>query len=291
MTRQSVRQGTWRPLAIGAAAMVCLAILFSFAPAREAAADFLGLFRVRKFAVIPVDPASAQQLEALVQMADAGAFGQPTFVRETGAPQAASNAVEAGTMAGFSVRVPAVLPDGAGQPEFHVTAGPAVHYELDRPALQAILEATQIPGVRLPETDRIVIDVDIANIVSLHYWLPGRGDLGIVQVPGPQVTIPDGIDLAAFGELALRFLGLPEADARRLAQSIDWTSTVVIPLPTDVGTAREVTVDGVTGLLLEDIDNAQRNALLLWQRDNIVYALNAEGINSKLLLQVADSLH
>ena len=59
----------WRPAAVGVAAVVILAILFSFAPVREVAADFLGLFRVRKFAVIPLDQQQIDRLEKLATSA------------------------------------------------------------------------------------------------------------------------------------------------------------------------------------------------------------------------------
>jgi anti-sigma factor RsiW len=50
----------WRRRAfVGASALAVLLVLFSFAPVRQAAADFLGIFRVRKFAVIPIDPRGA----------------------------------------------------------------------------------------------------------------------------------------------------------------------------------------------------------------------------------------
>jgi len=86
---------------------------------------------------------------------------------------------------------------------------------------------------------------------------------------------------------------VPAADARRLAQTIDWSSTVVIPLPTDVARFREVTVDGVTGLLLEETHkpgSGGNNSMILWQRADIIYAVAGNNVDVKLLLQVADSL-
>jgi len=94
------------------------------------------------------------------------------------------------------------------------------------------------------------------------------------------------------GQLSLQILGTPAADARRIAQEIDWTSTVIIPLPSDVARSHEVTVDGVTGLLLEETRQSRpaRNSVLVWERDGIVYSINGKNVDPALLIQVGDSL-
>jgi hypothetical protein len=155
-----------------------------------------------------------------------------------------------------------------------------------------VLDATGIQNVRLPDTDKVVIDVDVPMIASQSYTI-GAGSLELIQAPSPSVNMPPGVDPAALGEAAFQFLGMPAADAHRLAQAIDWTSTVVIPLPTDVAQYREVTVDGVTGLLLEEKRSSRTggiNSVLLWQRDGMVYAANATNVDTKVLLMAADSL-
>jgi hypothetical protein len=289
MTKNMFWSGRWRPLTIGAAALVCVAILLSFAPVRQAAADFLGVFRVRKFAVIPIDPSKTQQLEELAKLADQGQFGKPTVTREPGAGRQVADAAEAAAMAGFAVRAPASLPAGVQGPEVRVTDGPAIHYEMDRAAMQALLDAAGIQDVTLPDVDNVAINVDVPKMVSMKYTA-GGGTLTLVQLPSPQVDMPAGLDPVTLGEAAFKWLGMPDEDARRLAQTIDWTSTVLIPLPTDVAQAREVTVDGVTGLLLEDNSRARGDSLLMWQRGDMVYGVDGKNANSDLLLQLADSL-
>lgn len=292
MTKQTLLFGKWRPITIGVTALLCLAILFSFAPVRQATADFLSLFRVRKFAVIPIDQAQTQRLEEVAKLADSGVFGQPTFVREPGEPEIVADVAEAAARVGFPVRAPVSLSEGIAFSRISVAVGPAVHYEMDRATLQALLDAAQVQGVTLPEIEKVTVDVDVPMIVTQEYRL-GAGTLQLIQVASPQVALPAGLDLDAFGAIALRFLGVPAADARRLAQTIDWTSTAVIPLPTDVARFREVTVDGSPGLLLEEVrkaGNRGSNAVILWQRDDIIYALSGNNVDLKILLQVADSL-
>lgn len=291
MMKQTLLTGRWRPAAIGLVALACVVALFSFAPARQAAAQFLGIFRVRKFAVIPVDPAQVKQLESLGDLADAGVFGEPTLLREPGEPTAVADAAEASTLAGFGVRAPALLPDGATLRKFTVETGPLMHFEVDRTMMQALLQAAGVKDVTLPPMDTVTVEVDIPAMVEQSYRTSG-GTLSIIQLPSPTVTVPPGVDPAAFGEILLRLLGMPAADAQHVAQSIDWTSTLVIPLPTDVGRFHEVEVDGGTGLLLEEQSRSyQRHRMVLWQRNDIIYSIEGQNIDPTELLRIASSLH
>jgi len=83
---------------------------------------------------------------------------------------------------------------------------------------------------------------------------------------------------------------MPAEDAERMANSIDWTSTLVIPLPADAGKAREVSVDGVTGLLVEDARNPFRSSAVLWERDGVLYFMSGSNMDQRVLLDAADSL-
>ena len=65
------RQRTW---AIGLAAVLFFAVLFSFPAVRAAASDFLGLFRVQKFAPISISP---EQMAMLEQLAEGGRMVLP----------------------------------------------------------------------------------------------------------------------------------------------------------------------------------------------------------------------
>jgi anti-sigma factor RsiW len=293
MSKQTLFTGRWRPVSIGVTAALCLAILFSIAPVRKAAADFLGIFRVRKFAAIAVDPAQAQRLEDLAQSLDEGAFGKPTTVREAGSPQPVTDAAQASAAAGFAVRTPTDLPDGAILWRFETQTGPALHFEMDRPTMQALLSAAGVEDATLPDVDAITADIDIPTMVSQEYGLGDGARLTLVQAPSPEVALPAGIDPIVLGQLGLQALGIPADDAQRMAQEIDWTSTVIVPLPADIARSTEVTIDGVTGLLLEETrqNRFDKNSVLVWEKDNIVYSIAGENVDPALLIQVGDSMH
>ena len=292
MLRQRLSGPRLRPVMIGLTAIVCLALLFTIVPVREAAADFLGLFRVRKFAVIPINPEQAQRLEALARDAER-VLGEPTVTRPEGPRQTVSDAAEASALAGFNVRVPTSLPEGAALTEFVVQAGPAVHFEVERATAEALLQAAGASTAGLPRVDILAADVNVGVGVGQTYRA-GMAEISLFQTPNPDVRLPEGLDMVALSETGFQLLGIAPDEARRLATTIDWSSTVVIPMPTDVAQAQEVNIDGTTGLLVQEAGGERRSGgpefMLLWERDGIVYGLQARNISAATVLQVADSL-
>jgi len=281
----------WRPAAVAVAAVVVLALLFSLAPVRQAGAEFLGIFRVRKFAVIPLDATQVERLESLADLLQETLT--PTQLREPAELQRVFSAAEASALAGFHVRVPTALPEGATLEEFTLWQGPAIRLEVPRATAQTLLEALNLADVPLPPVDPLVAEGDVPMMVHQVYQA-GAGRLELIQFPSPTATLPEGVDPTVLGEVLLRALGLPQEEAQRLAQSIDWTSTLVIPLPTDVVRFREVEVDGVTGLWIEEAPTRESGGYrpavtVLWQRDDVVYGLTSNYPGSQVL-QVANSL-
>ncbi len=152
-----------------------------------------------------------------------------------------------------------------------------MHYEVDRATLEAFLQAAGASTAGLPQTDKLAFDVDVSNVVAQDYSLGASRRMEFVQVPSPQVNLPEGLDPVALAETGFLFLGMPPEDAHRMATSIDWTSTLVVPIPANAAQAREVTVDGVTGLLLESVNNNRRESALVWEKDGILYFMSGRG--------------
>jgi len=79
-------------------------------------------------------------------------------------------------------------------------------------------------------------------------------------------------------------------DAAHFAQSVDWTTTLVIPIPRYGTTYREVPVDGATGtLILQDLKDHPKQYLLVWAKDGILYSLTGPGDGSAGL-RIANTL-
>ena len=71
---------------------------------------------------------------------------------------------------------------------------------------------------------------------------------------------------------------------------MDWTSTLVVPIPKNAATYQQLAVDGVTGSLIQRPSDDAPEFLLLWVKDGIVYSIGGLGANSQQAIDMANSL-
>jgi hypothetical protein len=288
-----------RPVWLAAAAVLVLALSFSFAPVRIWAGQFLGLFRVQQIEVLPLDvtqldrlssdPTLSQQLSQL--------FSDSVHIsREPGPVAETASADEASQQAGFGVRV---LSAAQGSPRFMVSSGPAFEAVIDRAKAQALLDAAGRSDLQLPASvDGATVKVDVATGVTVAYGdcpksAPGamndspdpdnvtlaRNCVMLAQVPSPSVVTPPDLDMGQLAELGLQLAGMSAAEAHSFSQTIDWTSTLVVPIPRNAAAYAKVNVDGVTGTVIYRRygEGRAQEYTLLWVKNGIVYALAGYG--------------
>jgi hypothetical protein len=113
------------------------------------------------------------------------------------------------------------------------------------------------------------------------------------QLPSPEVSAPASLDIAELAQIGLEFSGMSAEEAAEFTSTVDWTSTLVVPIPQDAASSQQVQVDGVTGALIErtvdDGDDAPRFALF-WVKDGIIYTIGGFGGNLQTALEIANSL-
>jgi hypothetical protein len=109
-------------------------------------------------------------------------------------------------------------------------------------------------------------------------------------MPSPNVTAPPELDVEQLGQLYLRMLGMSQREAIRFSRNIDWTTTLVVPVPSTEAKYEDVRVDGVTGTFIQarDPDDGPEY-VLMWLKDDIVYALIGSGDKASAL-EIARSL-
>lgn len=260
-------------------ALLILVAAFALPPVRAAASDFLGLFRVQKFAAISVSPRQVQLLENL---ADQGLTpGEITMIEEPGPRQAVDTLAEAQATTGWPVRTAGEL----SQPDqITVAGGGRGRLTVDVESARAILEAAEVDPDYMPKSlDGAVVDVTIYPGVE-QVW---AGDLTLFQTESPEVDYPEGVDTAQLGQALLQLLGMTPGEARRLAQNIDWNSTLVLPVPQDLATFSEVTVNGNSALALSGVSGDENS--LMWQQDGLVFFLvGSQSVEA--LQQIAESV-
>jgi hypothetical protein len=253
---------------------------FSFPQVRAAANNFLGLFRVQQFTAITISP---QQISILREVSEKGLTpGELEILNDPGQANKVGSLEEAQELTGLTaVRTITDL----GEPEeIYTMAGGNGRLTIDLEGARAIVEAVGGDPSLLPDSlDGAQVEVDIFSSVQ-QGWSDG---IHLMQTESPVVEYPNDLDPTLLGEALLQVLGMTADEAHNLAQSIDWTSTLLLPIPRDVATFSQVTVDGVSGLALNSL-SGKENAIL-WQKDGMVYLLTG-AISADELLNLANSM-
>jgi len=295
--RHNVFSRRYRPAWIAAGLIVAFALSFSFAPVRALANDLLQLFRVQRIQFIEVDPSQLPSQEALEAAAGklSGILEDQMTLDVEGSPRSV-DAATARAEAGFPVRLPAALD---AEPEITLEPGLTAEMEIDLPRIRLLLAEMGYRDVDLPDTlDGATVGIQFETLVSATYggctssddgtW--AQGCIEYAQVPAPHVSAPPELDLDRLGQVYLQLLGLSAEEARQYSERVDWTTTLVVPLPQFADLSyQNIDVDGVEGTLLRPSPHSRYAAeyLLTWVKGGIVYALHGSGSTEEALAIVA----
>ena len=282
------------PVLAPALALVAVASLFLFPSVRASAQAFLDLFRIRTFTAVTVDAARMRQLESGNLDLKRLIGEKIQTVKDPGPPQVVASVQLAGASAGFLVKSPATLPAGLMADTVTVCGAAEAKVTIDTAQLQRVLETLDIRDLQIPAgIDGQSVSVKMSPVVEQRFR-NDRRRARLVQARSPEIGLPAGLDLPKLGEIGLRILGLEPSEARRIAQSTDWRSTMLVPVPGDVGSFRQVDVKGQKALLVSTVGKtsdgrSREGALLLWSDGDMVYAL-AGNLDNLDLMQMANSI-
>ena len=295
--------------AVRYAVLAALALTLIIAiPATRALADqVLNLFRVQQVTVVPVDFTGLQELTgngALGKQISELVSDSTTMTEKPGEPVIATDAADASQKAGFAVR----LPQNVTASRLSVQNEAAFDFTVDRTKAQAVLDEAGRSDLVLPqEIDGSVISVKVPASVRADYGTcpdptasesygngsPGRkyADCTILaEIPSPTVNAPANVDVAQLAQMGLEFTGMTADQAKAFTDSVDWTSTLVVPIPKNAATYEQVQVDGVTGTLIQRPADDAPQFVLMWVKDGIVYSIGGLGSNSQQAIDMANSL-
>lgn len=291
------------------ALILILALVLAFPSTRALAGELLNLFRVQQVTVVPVD------FTGLEQLTGDGVLGNQftdlisnsmNISQEPGEPVAAADAAQASQLAGFNVR----LPQATTPSQIYVSDGGAFTLTVDRAKAQALLDEAGRGDLVLPESvDGAEISVNIPAAVSVAYGTcpkPESNDsqndesqnpnrrypdcVILAQIPSPSVSAPADLDINQLAQIGLEFTGMSAEEATSFTSTVDWASTLVVPIPSNAATYEQVTVDGVTGTLIQRTADESSRFALLWVKDGIIYAISGPGANSEQAIEMANSL-
>jgi len=303
----NVRGRGWRPLWIGAVAATILLCSLAFPFGRGLAQRFLGTLRVEKVQPVRLDFSALEGnrplLEMLRQM-----ISDKVVVTADEKTQPASSAADAGQLAGFSAGVLGARTD---TPKFIVGGQHAFHMTIDRTRLQDIFDQAGRTDLLLPATlDGANVSVNVPRSIMVEYGdcpeahpagaaqtAPAQAHSGawanclaLQEVPSPLVNMPSDLNLQQLAEIGFQLAGMSATQARSLGQTIDWKSTLVLPIPRFASSYSQVTVNGVQGTLIEGSGRRGPDYVLVWVKNGIIYGLVGRGDSSNAVA-LANSLN
>ena len=290
----------WKVALAGVTAV--LVTVLAVSPSAQAfAQDFLNLFRVKRFQPVAVDSARMQQLASDKFDIQSLISSSTTVVKDPGKPTVVDSPAAAAQLAGFAVRAPTVLPPGATLKQIEVQGEGTVRFTADTARLQSLVDTLGMTDVQIPaQLNGQTVTVNKPPLVIMQYQ-NGKDTIDFAQSHNPQIALPDGVDMAQLGEIALRIIGMPADEAHSFAQSIDWSSTLLVPVPANASSFTKVSVGSAEGLMImtsgvlvptTTAEKATRTpsprSILIWAEGDMVYAITASG--STALVDIATSL-
>jgi len=282
-----------RPVAYAASLLLAVG-LFALPSVRAGAEAFLDLFRIVNFAAVPVQQQRVNALLAHPGLDLPRMLGEQVHVlKAPGARQIVATAAEAGALAGIQVRLPAWRPVGLEPQQTDVLADQRWSVTASAAKLQQVLAAAGIEDLSVPEgIDGQTSTVYIPPVVRITYAATA-GHATLVQARRPEASLPPGVDLARIAEIGLRVLGIDRGEAYRFAQNIDWRTTLVVPVPTEVAAFRQVDIQGSAGLLIQTPRSSRggppMQSQLLWSSGDTVFALIGD-LRPEDLFEMAQSV-
>jgi len=287
------RSPMWRWLAT-AASIAVLAFAFTLPAVRSAAEAFLDYFRVVNFAGVAFDPQRMAQLWSSSSVDLSTLIGeQVTPAAPPPPPVAYSTIEEASAAAGMTLHTPTWLPQGFTLTSIEVGGEHEFSVQGNTEKLQSVLDALGITDVTVPTAlDGQTVSIKISPVAKLVYD-DGQHQITLTQSRSPVIALPAGVDIASLADIGLRLLGLDRAEAYRFAQTIDWRSTLLVPVPAVTATFHQVEVGSGTGLVIENGRQVGPpgpvGSLVLWSNADTVYALGGL-VRSTDTLQMAQSV-
>lgn len=271
-----------------AASIAVVGFAFTLPPVQAAAEAFLQIFRVRQFTGVQFDIERIRSLESSGLRPEA-IFGD----FDVGVPQPISYATvaDAGAAAGLRVLVPAWLPPGYTSAEIMGTSEFEASIRLKTAGLQEVIDALGLADVDLPEgLDGQVATARIPPIVTQRF-VSGDRSVFVLQAQSPDVAFPAGVDLSQLAYAALRVLGMPRDEAYRMSVTIDWRSTLIVPVPSQAVAYRPINVAGNEGLLIEGLarDEQYPGGALMWSAGGETFAVTGP-LSGEELLEIAQTL-
>jgi hypothetical protein len=314
----------WRPAWGLIAVATMVGVFFGFSPARTWAQRILAMLRVQKIAVVSFDPstlvANTEPDSRPYQLIDQFVSDNVVVTMDPGKTDVVPSVATASQLAGFHIRTLSNL--GAPQ-RVQVNGEAAFQMNLNRDRIETLLDEIGRADIQIPESvNGALVAIHIPRTVLSMYGdcptrqsyrtsraqsspgqemaerraerkmehLSGANNLNcvyLIQAPSPTVSMPPDLHMADIAEAGLQLAGMSQSEAHAFCQTVDWSSTLVVPLPRNSSSYEKVKADGVEGTLITETLPQSNRYSLLWIRNGVIYSLMGRGDSSQALTLVA----
>jgi len=304
----------WRTAWVTAVAATIIFAALAFPSGRSLAQRFLATLRIEKVQPITVDFSALDGNRPLGEMFSKMLSDKVVMTADEKL-QKVDSAKAASELAGFPAQLIHARTD---TPKFTVQGQHAFHLTVDRERLQDVVDQAGRPDLLVPATiDGAMVSVNVPRSIALQYgecdrhvasdgenaerapkerheWGQAGTEantcLALIEAPVPQVDMPADLNIQQLAEIGFQLTRMSPTQARELAQTIDWKSTLVLPIPRRAGTFSQVTVAGTQATLITN--NGGRRGpdyVLIWVKNGIIYGLVGRGDASEAVT-LANSL-
>jgi hypothetical protein len=266
----------WPRRALGAvAAVILLSVMFTVPAVRASVAEFVSLFRVVNFVAVPVNSSRIDRLQADDLQIGTLIGEHVQVLKDPGPPVQVASVGDAATAAGMTLATPQWLPNNTQVIETAVMGERVMRVTADSQRLQQVMDALGINDLTVPAgLDGRVVDVRVPPVVMIRYDHQDGRRSRLFQARTPQLALPAGIDVQTLGEIGLRILGMPAQEAAQFARTIDWHTTLIVPVPAHASSFQQIDLGGHSGVLIQHQPaNQSPTITIVWSTPERVFAL------------------
>lgn len=301
---QNLLKPQYRTAWISLVVVAVLIASLSIPQVRVIANSFLGLFRIEQIEAVDVGISLSnlpREMEHSFEAID-NLIGDQLRIDKVVQPIPVINLAEAGSMVEFTARQP-IHPEG--ERKIFYQEATTVRLMIDQQKWQALLDTMGYGAFVIPKSAdgaEVIIDIPAAVVISIGDCLyneinevklahPNTENCTVfLQSTSPTIEAPAGVDINEAGQVLLQALGMSATEAEQFSATVNWATTLVVPVPSDMK-YRQVIVEGVNGIFLEEETYPGEKAVytLLWLKDGVLNALIGDGSLADAL-QSVDSL-
>lgn len=276
----------------GASAAAVLAVSLSFPQVQAAANDFLSIFRMDKVEFVKVTKEDLREVEQWIASGNWGETELPGIGKiwmdkndQEKLEQRSHyyNNKESAEKAG--VKLPQ-LPQDVTVDSVEIQSPFTMHMEIDADRANKLLAQLQVEARFDEKLSGKRFSLKIPQMQKV--WMTaGKESYGYSVMDAPELTAPEGVDLAQLRETILALPFIPDQVKKQMISIEDWQHTLPVPYMADgESKMKEVKVNGQNGMLI----TGKYNVHLMWQQDGHIHMLEGSEKNADGLLDFANQL-